>query len=155
MDFSIIQSHDYDTFHKLLEQYFREGEDADTPQEQVDGFIRMLFDMVLQEKISGRLISMDAVNIGFVLWAIDTEEFEFSELPGMGTILEIGVVNAYRRSGVGIKIVQYVEEQLRNSDVSRCYVSAYGPAQEFWKYCGYRFNGSNAGNGLPLMIKCL
>ncbi len=33
MDFSIIESRDYDTFYELLEQYFREGEDENTPQE--------------------------------------------------------------------------------------------------------------------------
>lgn len=155
MDFSIIGSRDYDTFHELLEQYFREGEDEDTPQELVDSFIRSLFDMVWQGKINCRLIAADAGNIGFVLWAIDTEQFDFSELPGMGTILEIGIGKRYRRFGVGTKIVQYVEEQLRQSGMSRCYVSAYGPAQEFWSHCGYRLKGENAGNGLPLMIKRL
>ncbi len=73
----------------------------------------------------------------------------------MGTILEVGIKPAYRRLGLGGKIVQYVEEQLKSSGMSQCYVSSYGPAQEFWKNCGYQFNGANASNGLPLMVKHL
>lgn len=155
MDFNITDSRDYDVFHELLNRYFREGEDEDTPQDQVDRFIRILFDMVQQEKISCRLIARDGENIGFVLWAIDTEELDFSEIPGMGTILEIGIEKPYRRSGMGAKIVEFVEEELRHGGVSHCYVSAYGPAQEFWSRCGYESSGTNAGNGLPIMIKCL
>ncbi len=148
MNFQPIDSRDYDAFHELLNEYFREGEDENTPQDQVDDFIQMLFHMVEQEKISYRLIVKDEANVGFVLWAIDTEELDFSELPGMGTILEVGIMPAYRRLGLGGKIVKYVEEQLKNSGMSQCYVSAYGPAQEFWKHCGYQFNGANASNGL-------
>jgi len=155
MDFNMIDSRDYDAFHRLLNQYFREGEDEDTPQEQVDAFIQRLFDMVRQGKINCRLIARDAVNIGFVLWAVDTEQLDFSEIPGMGTILEIGIEKPYRRFGAGTEIVRYVEDQLRQSGISHCYVSAYGPAQKFWKHCGYQSNGTNAGNGLPIMIKHL
>ncbi len=111
--------------------------------------------MVRQGKISCRLIAADRVNIGFVLWAVDTEQLDFSEIPGMGTILEIGIGKPYRRLGIGAKLVQYAEDQLRLSGVSQCYVSAYGPAQEFWSHCGYQFTGTTAGNGLPLMTKCL
>lgn len=155
MSFLPIDSRDDDAFHELLNEYFREGEDENTPQDQVDDFIQMLFHMVEQEKISYRLIAKDEANIGFVLWAIDTEQLDFSEIPGMGTILEVGIKPAYRRLGLGGKIVQYVEDQLKSSGMSQCYVSAYGPAQEFWKHCGYQFNGANASNGLPLMVKQL
>ncbi len=155
MDVAVLDSRDYDAFHKLLNAYFREGEDADTPQEEVDAFIGLLFRMVQQEKINCRLITADGVKIGFVLWAIDTEELDFSEIPGMGTILEIGIGESHRRLGVGSKIVEYVESELRHKGICQCYVSAYGPAQKFWTHCGYRFNGANADNGLPIMIKCL
>ncbi len=155
MDFTMEDGVDYDSFHELLNPYYREGEDANTPQEQIDGFIQMLFDMVQQGKISCRLLAKDGANIGFVLWAIDRDDFDFSEMPGMGTILEIGVEKPYRRSGAGSKIVHYVEDQLRKSGMRQCYVSAYGPAQEFWKHCGYQFQGANASNGLPMMVKSL
>ncbi len=155
MDFRIIDDVDYDAFHELLDPYYREDEDEDTPQEQIDGFIQRLFHMVQEGKISCRLISSDGGNIGFVLWAIDTEQFDFSEIPGMGTILEIGIAKPYRRFGIGAKIVQYVEDQLRHSGMGQCYVSAYGPAQEFWTHCGYQFQNANADNGLPIMVKCL
>jgi len=110
MDFKIVDSSDYATFHHLLNQYYREGEDEDTSQDQVDGFIQMLFDMVQQGKINCRLITADKANIGFVLWAIDTEALDFSEIPGMGTVLEIGIGKPYRRSGMGTKIVEYVDD---------------------------------------------
>ena len=155
MDFKIIGDVDYNTFHALLDPYYRDGEDEDTPQDQIDGFIQRLFNMVQEENINCRLIAADGENIGFVLWAIDTEQFDFSEIPGMGTILEIGIAKPYRRLGVGAKIVQYVEGQLRHSGMGQCYVSAYGPAQEFWKHCGYQFQNANANNGLPIMVKCL
>lgn len=155
MDYTIKDCEEYDTFHALLVPYYREGEDKDTPQEQVDGFIQMLFDLVQQGKINCRLLVRDEAKIGFVLWAIDTEDFDFSELPGMGTILEIGIEKPARRAGVGTQMVQYVEEQLRQSGIRQCYVSAYGPAQDFWKHCGYQFQGANASNGLPIMVKSL
>lgn len=155
MDFGILASGDYDVFHELLNAYFREGEDTDTPQEEVDTFIRLLFHMVQQEKINCRLITTAGVKIGFVLWAIDTEELDFSEIPGMGTILEIGIGKPYRRAGVGSKIVEYVEDELRHEGICQCYVSAYAPARKFWEHCGYLPNGAKAGNGLPILIKCL
>lgn len=67
MDLDIIDCGDYDAFHELLNQYYREGEDENTPQDQVDDFICRLFNMVQQEKISCLLIAKDRMNIGFVL----------------------------------------------------------------------------------------
>ena len=90
--------------------------------------------------------------IGFVLWARDTEALPFSEISGAGTILEIGVIPAYRSSGLGSQIVLHAEKQIVSRGVTLCYVSAYGPAQEFWAKCGYVFNGSTASNGLPIMV---
>lgn len=155
MDYDIKGGVDYNAFHALLIPYYREGEDKDTPQEQIDGFIQMLFNLVQQGKINCRLLVKDGVNIGFVLWAIDTEDFDFSELPGMGTILEIGIQKPHRHTGAGTQMVQYVENQLRQSGIRQCYVSAYGPAQTFWKHCDYQFQGLTASNGLPLMVKTL
>lgn len=155
MDFNIIDSEDYEAFHTLLNQYYREGEDENTPQDQVDGFIQRLFHMVQQKEISCRLITVDTEPVGFVLWAMDTEQLDFSEIPGMGTILEMGIEKPYRRLGIGTQMVRYVEDRLKRSGAAECYVSAYGPAQEFWRHCGYQFNNAYADNGLPMMIKRL
>jgi ribosomal protein S18 acetylase RimI-like enzyme len=148
-----IQSSDYDIFHQLLNEYFRSGEDADTPQEEVDAFIRALFDMLLSGKISGCLVDADGCAAGFVLWMKVTAKSEFSQIPGFGTILEIGLRKTHRNSGFGKAMVAHAERQMIAGGVDGLYVSAYGPAQGFWKKCGYRDNGTAAANGLPIFIK--
>ena len=35
MEYIKISKNDYDTFHELLNAYYREGEDGDTPQEEI------------------------------------------------------------------------------------------------------------------------
>ncbi len=153
MEFQEINQQSYNTLHRLMEEYYREGEDEDTPQEEIDGFIRLLFDMVQKAEILGRLVTEEAGVIGFVLWAADTADFAFSECPGLGTILEIGLQKQARASGNGTKIVQYVEQCLRHDGIRQCYVCAYGPAQRFWVHCGYRPSGKNASSGLPILAK--
>lgn len=153
MNYEKIGNNNYNLFHQLLEDYYRDGEDADTPQSELDDFIQMLFGMILEHKIEGCFAKNGGIPIGFVLWALDTEALPFSEIIGAGTILEIGVIPAYRSSGFGYQIVLYAEKQIISRGVSLCYVSAYGPAQEFWAKCGYVFNDSTASNGLPIMIK--
>ena len=153
MQYERIESKDYNTFHRLLEDYYRDGEDADTPQDEIDSFIQMLFGMILEHKMESCFAKNDGSLIGFVLWAIDTEELPFSEMTGAGTILEIGVISAFRSSGFGKQIVLDTEKQILSKGSSLCYVSAYGPAQEFWARCGYTFNGLTAGNGLPIMVR--
>ena len=144
---------DYDAFHELLNEYYRDGEDADTAQEEIDAFIRLLFDKVLSHEIEGCLVKAEEQFIGFVLWGIDTEDFDFSEMPGYGTIMEVGFTGKARSSGHGKELVSYVEDHLREKGIRQCYVSAYGPAQEFWTRCGYADSGRTAENGLPIMIK--
>ncbi|MBR5968470.1 MAG: hypothetical protein IK001_07735, partial [Lachnospiraceae bacterium] len=73
---------DYDAFHELLNEYYRDGEDADTAQEEIDAFIRLLFDKVLSKEIEGCLAKEEEQYIGFALWGVDTEDFDFSEMPG-------------------------------------------------------------------------
>jgi GNAT superfamily N-acetyltransferase len=142
-----------DAFFRLLTDYYREGEDADTPQEEIDGFIGLLFSMLLSGKAEGCFLMEDGREAGFALWALDTEDFDFSELPGCGTLLEIGVAKDFRKRGLGLMLVNHAEEKLREMGAARFYVSAYGPAREFWRRCGYEETGAEASNGLPLMIK--
>lgn len=155
MEYEQITSEDYSLFHRLLEDYYRDGEDAQTSQQELDDFIQMLFGMILEQTIHGGFVKKDALPAGFVLWALDTPALPFSEIPGAGTILEIGVLPEFRRSGLGSQIVLYVEKQLISLGISQCYVSAYGPAQEFWGKSGYAFYGATASNGLPIMVKQL
>ena len=153
MQFFPIGETDFDAFHKLADAYYREGEDAQTPQEEIDSFISFLFDKVVKGEIYGLFTKNGCEYIGFALWAIDTEDFAFCEIPGFGTILEIGIAPPYRASGRGKEFVSYIEQCIQRFGVKHCYVSAYGPAQTFWENCGYAENGKTANNGLPILTK--
>ena len=155
MEFVKISEHDYSEFHRLTNSYYREGEDENTPQEVIDSFVRLMFDKVINNELYGCFVKDEHKYIGFALWAVDSEDFEFSEMPGLGTILEIGLTPSYRSCGLGKKLVTYVENNLQKKNIVQCYVSAYGPAQKFWTSCGYIENGKVASNGLPIMTKTI
>lgn len=155
MSFPQINQNDYELFHELANAYYREGEDADTPQAEIDSFIRFLFEKVIDREISGCFAAAGDTPIGFALWTVDSEGFAFSEIPGMGTILEIGLLPAYRASCLGKELVAFIEHNLRTRNISQCYVSAYGPAQKFWKSCGYAETGKTAKNDLPILMKTI
>lgn len=155
VEYPAIRENDEEIFHELLNAYYREGEDENTPQEEVDAFIRLLFEKVIHHEIEGCFAKEGNAYIGFSLWAMDTGNFAFSEMPGAGTILEIGLIKPSRSSGHGKELVSFIENQLRGKNVKQCYVSAYGPAQQFWTQCGYKENGIIAGNGLPIMVKTI
>lgn len=140
---------EYEVFHKLLNAYYRDGEDEQTPQAQLDAFICHLYDLCVSGGISG-CIAMDHGPVGFVLWMIDSKESPFSQKPGYGTILEIGVFPDSRNVGLGRKLAEYAESKMQ---AQAYYVCAYGPAETFWKKCGYTDSGELAENGLKLMIK--
>lgn len=149
MKYIPIDETEYALFHELLNAYYRDGEDADTPQTEIDGFIQLLFDLCTRERISGCIAWEDAP-MGFVLWNIDTPDGVFSNKPGYGTILEIGVSQAYRGRGIGGQLAAYAESQMA---VEEYYVCAYGPAERFWQKCGYHDSGEIAENGLKLFVK--
>ena len=147
-----IGSGDYDVFHALLDAYYRAGEDADTPQEAVDRFIRLLFDKATAGAIRGCFAVADGP-VGFALWTLDAEGGDFSELPGYGTILEIGVGDAHKNRGIGARLVAHCEAAMRADGAEWAYVCAYGPAQAFWSGRGYAGTERAAANGLPIMVK--
>ena len=149
MEYLSVADAGYDVFHSLLNEYYRDGEDADTPQSEIDGFIQYLFDLCRSGQIRGS-IALDPVPVGFVLWNLDSETGIFSRKPGYGTVLEIGVVKTARNAGIGKTLVSYAESRM---EASRYYVCAYGPAEVFWQKCGYRFCGETAENGLKIMVK--
>ncbi len=155
MDYLEICENDYDIFYELASAYYCEGEDENTPQEKIDSFIRFMFEKVINHEISGCFAKDENAYIGFALWTIDTENFAFSEIPGFGTILEIGLIPSCRASGRGKEFVSFVESCLCSENAKQCYVSAYGPAQKFWEHCGYAETGKKASNGLPIMVKTI
>ena len=149
MEFVDVRNSDYGVFHDLMNEYYREGEDAGTPQSEIDGFIRYLFDLCRDGKIEGSIASGDKPK-GFVLWNVDAEDGVFSRKPGFGTILEIGVCKDARGKGIGRMLAAFAESQMK---VDRYYVCSYGPAEAFWRKCGYTFSGELAENGLKIMVK--
>ena len=149
MQFLPITYDSYDVFRSLLTDYYREGEDAQTPQQQMDAFIGLLFDLCQNNTVSG-CIAYENKAIGFALWGMDGEDFPFSNKPGYGTILEIGVTPAARGVGLGRRLAEFAENAMA---CKRYYVCAYGPAEAFWQKCGYRATGEVAENGLKLFEK--
>ena len=106
-------------------------------------------------EILGCIAKHGQETVGFALWAKDTEDFAFRELPGWGTILEIGLLPSHRSAGLGKGLVAYIEKSFRENRITQCYVSDYGPAKQFWTSCGYAANGAKASNGLTVMVKSL
>ena len=155
IDFSEITRNNYDSFVELLVEYYRDGEDSETDLDTIKGFIDQLFDLVERGKIAGRIVNRGDEFVGMCLWMNDTTEKDFSEMPGYGTILEIGVRKGYREGGFGTQIVKYAEQQMRRDGISSFYVSAYGPAEVFWEKCGYVKTEKMASNGLPIFIKVM
>ena len=56
MTYLDIHEQDYTLFHDLANDYYREGEDASTPQEQIDQFISFLFDKIVSQEIHGYFV---------------------------------------------------------------------------------------------------
>ena len=52
MDYNQICEDDYCAFHELANAYYREGEDANTPQDIIDSFVRLMFDKVINKEIN-------------------------------------------------------------------------------------------------------
>ena len=151
--FKPITKDDHQRFEALMIEYYREGEDADTPIDTIKDFIEILFQMICSGSINGAMWKCDGRYEGFCLWMKDEAQSDFSEIPGYGTILEIGVSSEFRKQGIGIAIVQQAEAQMKKAGVQRFYVSAYGPAESFWERCGYKKTERMAQNGLPIFVK--
>lgn len=154
MKYNSINEENYDVFYKLMDAYYKDGEDAETPQSEIDDFINYLYNLCVANKISGCIFEEDEP-LGFVLWNKDIKDGLFSNLPGFGTILEIGVSRSYQKNGLGSKMVKYAEEEMRKTGLKSLYVCAYGPAEEFWKKCGYKDDGKIAENRLKIFVKNL
>ena len=149
MQYHSVKETPYSLFHRLLSEYYRDGEDADTPQSEIDDFVLHLFGLCQSGAVNG-CIAWEKEPIGFVLWCLDQPGSPFSQKPGYGTILEIGMVQSWRGKQIGRELVSYAEAQMKTD---RFYVCAYGPAQIFWSRCGYTLSGETAENGLPIMTK--
>ena len=153
MEFLSLQPQDRADFRRLAVEYYRDGEDAGTPLATITAFIDSLFELVLAGTIGGCLAVVEEHAVGFALFGMDTADFPFSQMPGLGTILEIGLTPASRGAGQGKALVRSIEDRLRELGAEKCYVSAYGPAEGFWARCGYEKTEQTAQNGLPIFVK--
>jgi GNAT superfamily N-acetyltransferase len=145
----------FSEFHRLLTDYYRTAEDADTPEDVIDAFIRRLFDGVLSGELCGCLAFCEMKCAGFALWKKDDGAGDFTEIANYGTILEIGLAPEFQGKGLGKVLVAHVEQELFALKVEGLYVCAYGPAQRFWSACGYCDAQRTAANGLPVFIKAV
>lgn len=153
IEYKKLHRDDYPVFRELLTAYYRDGEDADTEQAVLDAFIRDLFTMVMDGRIEGCMLRLDEAVIGFSLWMIDTPDGVFSEIPGYGTFLEIGISPSFRGKGYGYQTVTHIEQQMKQSGVEHFYVSVYPLADVFWTKCGYVKTEDTASNGLLIYKK--
>lgn len=144
---------DYPVFWKLLNAYYRDGEDADTEQAVLDSFIKDLFNLVTCNQIQGCFLQAEDNLTGFVLWMVDTADGVFSQLPGYGTFLEIGISPAFRGIGIGRRAVEHIESRMRRTGTHRFYVCVYPQAEGFWTKCGYVKTADKASNGLYIYTK--
>jgi len=135
--------------HDGLIEYYRTPEETD---EALEGFVQTLFTLVRNGKILGNLIQSGEEPVGFVLYAADSRDSDFSELPGHGTILALQVEASLRRQGIGSQIVRHVENELRGK-VAGFYVCSLGESRPFWEACGYRESKEKATTGEILFLK--
>lgn len=142
-------------FHRLMTEYYRTAEDADTPEDVIDAFIRRLFDGVLCGELYGCLAYCETVPAGFALFEKDNGRGDFTEILNYGTILEIGLAPQFQAKGLGKGLVAHAEKELLALNVEGLYVCAYGPAQRFWIACGYQDSKKTAANGLPIFTKAV
>lgn len=92
MDYEKIENKDYNFFHRLLEDCYREGENADTPQSEIDDFT-MLFKMVQERKIEGRFAQKDGLT--FRLSGLDTQLALYAEKQMFSGGIDQCCVSAY------------------------------------------------------------
>lgn len=67
MEYIEICEENYSAFHELANAYYREGEDANTPQAEIDIFIRVLFDKVVNHEIYGYIVKDKRAYVGLPL----------------------------------------------------------------------------------------
>lgn len=154
-EFKDINQENFKLFHDFMNDYYRDGEDSDTSQDEIDRFIKKLFDLIQEKLMFGALSYYNNIFIGIVIWMKDSRNQDFSVMPGYGTIAEIGIIPSMRKKGLGCVLVDYAEKELIKLNIKGIYVTAYGPALNFWKKQGYMQSEEATSKGLPILIKYL
>ena len=84
MDYIEICENDYNAFYELASAYYREDEDADTPQEEIDTFICFMFEKVINHEINGYIAKDKMPMLGLrygelILKILNLVKFQVSE----------------------------------------------------------------------------
>lgn len=154
-EFKQLKEENFKVFHDFMSDYYKDGEDSDTPQDEIDMFIKKLFSLIQEKIMYGVSAYLNDIFIGVVIWMKDTKEHEFSVIPEYGTIAEIGVIQSMRNRGVGCVLVDYAEREIIKLNIDKVYVIAYEEALSFWKKRGYKQSVQLKSKGLPVLIKKL
>lgn len=152
-EFKKINQENFKLFHDFMSDYYRDGEDSDTAQNKIDGFIKKLFDLIQEKSVFGVLAYSDDIFIGIVIWMKDTIYHDFSVIPEYGTIAEIGIIPTMRKKGLGSVLVEYAEKELLKLNIKGIYVIAYEHALKFWKKRGYIESRQVTSKGLSILVK--
>lgn len=142
LTFELLNDDNKEAFFALLEE-------CDVAQER----IRELYALTMADKVRARLCRLGAKPIGFITYMRDVEDAPFSQLPGHGTILNVGLTEAMRGQALSDKLIAYAEDDLRLSRVDGLYVTATKELIPFWQKHGYEKTNRLSTDYLPLLVK--
>lgn len=89
---------------------------------------------------------------GFSVFQIDSPESDWCKRPGWGFIREFYVVPAFRKMGVGKRLAEYTEQELRTMGAEQLYLTST-EAVPFWQRCGWRLTDTLCSNGQYILEK--
>ncbi|MFR5889948.1 MAG: hypothetical protein ACLUFM_03090 [Lachnospiraceae bacterium] len=125
-----VTKEQFPVFHRLLTDYYRDGEDAQTPQEELDGFIEMLFELRTKGAVSG-CIAYEKDALGFIIYGLDTKDFVFKQ----ARLRRSGSGSFHPRAAAAWASARKIRR--RGDGLRKYYVCAYDRG-ELLEKCSYR-----------------
>jgi len=145
----------YAFFPMMKWYYTRETIASANNQDAIEKYVDNIYHLLENGKLLGSIAYDENIPVGIVIYRIDREKEEtsYSVLPGYGSIVNIGLIDAYRHRGLGNEIVAYVESVLKEKGVKNMYVCSSGPSDKFWKENKFSFNGKASPSGQSILEK--
>lgn len=135
-----FKTEDLQDLMDMLTTYFRD----DLKIEISDTGAKKLCKKITEEVLSGilklDLLIIDGKSIGFINSQIDTPKSDWCEREGWGFIREMYIHKQYRGNGLGIKLVNHLEETFYQRGIQKIYLTS-DDSGEFWTACGYEDSG--------------
>lgn len=134
-------------FEELFRQYHREiGVDPGVNEEK---FLASVLRW-LREPERWLLMARDHSDrpCGFSYFKVDRDD-----RPGWGYILEFFVRPEHRKKGLGRRLCDQSCSTLREVGVRLIWLTSNSHAEEFWRKCGFNFNGETGQNEQRVMVK--